>query len=225
MAVSHMIRLSVPHTEIARSDIREMAASGEAYLDHALVWRLFPGDDSDRDFLFRRMRADHDRRDYLIVAKRLPVPNFADCRCDCKAYDPAPSVGTRLRFDLRANPTIARKRAGRSSQRHDVLADAWYRSSPDNPAERSRPPLEIARDWLLQRSMQMGLQIDPDALMVKNYIQHRLRRHDRTIQFSSVDFSGIACVTDTEKIADALKRGIGHAKGFGCGLLLVRRAD
>jgi len=41
--------------------------------------------------------------------------------------------------------------------------------------------------------------------------------------FSSVDFTGDLEVTDVERFTRALFVGIGRAKAFGCGLLLVRR--
>lgn len=40
-----------------------------------------------------------------------------------------------------------------------------------------------------------------------------------------VDFAGELSVLDAGKFARALVTGIGHAKAFGCGLLLVRRLD
>ena len=223
--MSHMIRLSVPDTGLANSELRAMAGHGEAYLDHALVWRLFPGDGAGRDFLFRRMRVERGSRDYLIVAKRPPVPFAPDWRCESKSYDPALPIGTWLRFDLRANPTIARKQGGPRGRRHDVLADARYQSAPDPARDRVRPPSDVARDWLLQRADRIGLRIDGDALKADNYTQHRLHRKGRGIRFSSIDYSGLACVADTATLAAALTHGVGHAKGFGCGLLLIRRLD
>ena len=41
--------------------------------------------------------------------------------------------------------------------------------------------------------------------------------------FSSVDFVGDLEIADVEKFTKALFRGIGRAKAFGCGLLLIRR--
>ena len=41
--------------------------------------------------------------------------------------------------------------------------------------------------------------------------------------FSSVDFLGDLEITDVEKFTKALFKGIGRAKAFGCGLMLVKR--
>ena len=56
------------------------------------------------------------------------------------------------------------------------------------------------------------------------YRTHTVRRRGRApICFSTLDFSGLLTVTAPEKFLSALYGGIGPAKGFGCGLLLVKR--
>jgi len=57
----------------------------------------------------------------------------------------------------------------------------------------------------------------------EGYQWHALPRKGRDAGFSSVDFEGEIEVTDTELFTKALFDGIGPAKGFGCGLMLVRR--
>lgn len=47
-------------------------------------------------------------------------------------------------------------------------------------------------------------------------------KNDR-LRFSSVDFAGELIVRDAAEVGNALTQGIGQAKAFGCGLLLVRR--
>ncbi|MEA2080768.1 MAG: type I-E CRISPR-associated protein Cas6/Cse3/CasE [Pseudomonadota bacterium] len=46
----------------------------------------------------------------------------------------------------------------------------------------------------------------------------------KEINFSTLDYSGLLTVTDPELFKAALFQGIGPAKAFGCGLLLVRPA-
>ena len=43
------------------------------------------------------------------------------------------------------------------------------------------------------------------------------------MRFSTVDFSGELSVVGPAAFGEALRDGIGHAKAFGRGLLLVRR--
>ncbi len=69
-----------------------------------------------------------------------------------------------------------------------------------------------------------GFRAFADCLQVDAYRKHRLGRgDDKRIQFSTVDLGGVVEVTDVELAEAALRNGIGRARGFGCGLLLVRR--
>lgn len=70
-----------------------------------------------------------------------------------------------------------------------------------------------------------GFRVVADTLCVDAYRQHRLpRKGSAPIQFSTVDLSGVLEVVDVERTSEALLNGIGRARGFGCGLLLVRPA-
>ena len=57
----------------------------------------------------------------------------------------------------------------------------------------------------------------------EGYQWHALPRKGRDAGFSSVDFEGEIEVTDADLFTKALFDGIGPAKGFGCGLMFVRR--
>ncbi|WP_372703564.1 type I-E CRISPR-associated protein Cas6/Cse3/CasE [Candidatus Accumulibacter contiguus] len=90
-----------------------------------------------------------------------------------------------------------------------------------------RPALhELVSDtcgqWLFSRSPRLGFEIVQESLLVEAYTQHAEKKG--SLRFSSVDFSGVLRVTDAAAFSDALYGGIGHAKAFGCGLLLVRAA-
>ena len=75
--------------------------------------------------------------------------------------------------------------------------------------------------WLIECGRARGFEVDAAKLSVEAYTQHRGK--DEKLRFSSVDFSGELTVLDAGKFGAALTQGIGHAKAFGCGLLLVRR--
>ena len=240
-------------------------ASGDSYLDHALVWRLFPGDGAARDFVFR---ADRDRDGwptFLVVSAREPgaVPGLL--RVDPpKPYVPRLAVGEQVQFNLRANPTeatitlyteeeLAAYNAGRAASGkpskdrqerrtfHDVIMAAKKRAGhplPRDATEDQRAALEgaaeeAARAWFLKHAGDWGLEVlerenlltgelEP-ALEWNAYTPHRMPRQGRELAFSSLDYQGLARVADPEKLASALTGGVGRAKAFGCGLLLVRR--
>ena len=59
------------------------------------------------------------------------------------------------------------------------------------------------------------------AVRVDSYAQHRAERKD--IHFSTVDFTGELEISNATSFRKTLIAGIGHAKSFGCGMMLVRR--
>ncbi len=83
--------------------------------------------------------------------------------------------------------------------------------------------------WFAGRCERLGFAIVRDdskgrlKFQAEGYQWHALPRKGKVAGFSSVDFEGEIEVTDAELFGKALFDGIGPAKGFGCGLMLVRR--
>lgn len=85
-------------------------------------------------------------------------------------------------------------------------------------------------EWLDGVAKRNGFEIaltDKDELQrklqVDAYEQSKAGKRDHNIRFSAVDFSGELLVMNPDLFQRALFNGLGHAKAFGCGLLLVRR--
>ncbi|HQM47010.1 MAG TPA: type I-E CRISPR-associated protein Cas6/Cse3/CasE, partial [Smithellaceae bacterium] len=79
--------------------------------------------------------------------------------------------------------------------------------------------------WLEERSVSHGFSIEPNNIRADGYRQHKFfkRKGNNPISLSTVDFNGILTVTEPDVFIDkCLFKGIGPAKGFGCGLMLVR---
>ncbi len=203
-------------------------------------------------FLFRSEIRDGLPLFYLLSGVLPKAPTGA-WRVESKEYRPALCAGDRLVFSLRANPvnqakqdrdptTIEawaenRKQKGlrektltRKRIRHDVVMDAKRRMNWDALPPADRPPLnQIAYDagccWLRQREAELGCEFGSRNLKVDGHRVHRMRRR-RGIVLSTLDFEGELRVTDPAVfLSKALFTGIGPAKAFGCGLLLVRRLD
>jgi CRISPR system Cascade subunit CasE len=132
-------------------------------------------------------------------------------------------AGDWLRFDLRANPAVTRKTEGGGSRRHDVLMDAKRQAGKSDT--RNEAMNAAALQWLVARAPEWGLALREESVLTAGYTQHRLRHGGRQIAFSSLDYHGLAQVTDSERLVRALTLGVGHARGFGCGLLLARRVN
>ncbi len=204
---------------------REFVRQGEAYRDHAVVWKLFPGDDVPRDFVFRSLE---EPGTYFVVSARTPQPPAGLFDVQTKPYLPQLTEGEWLQFDLRANPTVSIRAEGDGagktrSRRHDVLMHAKRSVAPGDDVAVA---MEAAgREWIVSRAPAWGVEIAEENLQQNGYCQHRLRHKGRRIEFSSLEYRGLARVKDAALLRIALLEGVGHARGFGCGLMLVRRAN
>jgi CRISPR system Cascade subunit CasE len=202
-----------------------------AYAEHQWLWRLFPAaPGTPRDFLFRRRDVDGLPR-YYVVSKRPPLSAQPGWQIETKAYELRIEAGTRLRFDLRANPVVTRTVNGKSV-RHDVvmhekkrlLAQRELSHWTDVPHS-DRPAAydlihRACTAWLQARAPRLGFEVEAEAISVDGY--QRQAEKSGSLRFSTVNFSGLLTVRDAQAFATALCEGIGHAKAFGCGLLLVR---
>lgn len=84
-------------------------------------------------------------------------------------------------------------------------------------------------DWLREKGERLGFAVVRDGhkghlkYQAEGYQWHALPRKGKEAGFSSVDFEGEIEVVDAGLFSQALFCGIGPAKSFGCGLMLVRR--
>lgn len=232
--------LITPRPGFERRAVHEQLAG--AYGEHQWLWRFFPSPPgTERDFLFRRRDAEGLPRFY-VVSKRKPEPRSDAWQIQCREYRPQVPSGVRLSFELRANPVVSRT-GDKGAVRHDVVMDAkkrllaardlpnWKAWKPDRTTADGQPdpppPLydlvhTACTDWLTGRAGQYGFALDQSTVSVAAYEQHGGKRGQ--LRFSTVDLSGELVVTDAERFVGALANGIGRAKAFGCGLLLVRPA-
>lgn len=118
--------------------------------------------------------------------------------------------------------------------RHDVVMDAkqrmgWKNMPPDDRPSLAHVAYEAGSYWIRNKEARMGCKIKPENLRVDGHFVHCLKgRRDeqgrcRGIVLSTLDFEGELSVTDPGIFMSALLNGVGPAKSFGCGLLLVRR--
>lgn len=235
------IELDPRHT--GAHDAVAQCLGGSAYDDHQFLWNFFPAPQgAPRDFLFRRFDPQAGRTQplfYCVSARPAVAPHPA-WQVSCREYAPQVRAGDRLRFDLRVNPTEARKRDGKS-RRDDVVMHAKKRIAAEHgvtrwadvPETARRPLYELAYEavstWLggaggSGLAARYGFRV-ADELRVDGYRRHRFaHRGLKDIELSTVDLGGTLEVTSAEPFERALLEGVGHGKAFGCGLLLVQRA-
>ena len=211
----------------------------DPYGQHQLLWKLFdlPRTSSPEQtaFLFRSEQNDGLPL-FFVVSRVVPRDASGKWRIEPREYRPELRAGDRLAFKLRANPIVSRGAAkGQRGQRHDVVMDAkqrlgWKDLPPDERPSLAHVAYEAGSCWLREKETRLGCLIEAKCLRVDSHFDYRLKgRRDekgncRGIALSTLDFEGELSVTDPEIFLPALLKGIGSAKAFGCGLMLVRRA-
>lgn len=203
-----------------------LSRHGSAYRDHALIWRLFSDRAVERDFIFRHEHRPGGQGMYYVVSQREPQLDPDLFEVQTKVYEPRLAIGEWVRFDLRANPTVARRSpTDKNSKRHDVLMEAKIKCADLPQAQHVDFIKNAAIEWITTRAERWGLMLDPEHVSIDGYTQHKLRHKQRNIEFSSLDYRGVAQVQDDGLLLRALFDGVGHARAFGCGLMLVRRLE
>ena len=119
--------------------------------------------------------------------------------------------------------------------RHDVVMEAKKRIGFKTLPRDRRPHVatliqKAGMTWLKEKEEKFGFFVEDNQekpqVRVDGYLQHTLYkgRGTRPITFSTLDFDGILTVIDPDIfVTKCLFTGIGPAKAFGCGLMLVRR--
>jgi len=131
-----------------------------------------------------------------------------------KPVRPRLATGQRLRFRLRANPTVRRVFGGPSAE-----------GEPKQSGVRVGVYGEDAqRAWLDRKASQSGFRVLDCRVADRGLQMARRRNGAPPLRHLCVDFDGLLEVTDPNLLATALASGIGSAKAFGFGLLSLARA-
>ncbi len=184
---------------------------------HRALWTLFPGIERQPNepapFLYRMERLNLAQGAEVLLQSAIEPKKTSD-RAQLLAlrqFDPQPREGQPLAFRLTANVTKAIR-------------------DKDNPERKIRVPLikeEQQRAWLERK-------LEGAASVIRNlHIQPHpplyFRKGRRPGKIVTVSFEGELVVGNTQALTRLLigdadhAPGIGPAKAFGCGLLLVRR--
>ena len=221
---------------------------------HHLVWSLFAGAaDATRDFLFRETTRPGGRPTFLVLSARPPAAGARLFEVETKPFAPSLAPGDRLGFSLHANPTVqaGHPKTGVKG-RYDVMSMAVMRL-PANAAkpEKARAVEDAARRWLGRQALASGFRIferfdpeseagdepppgfewipcdgdeEPLALTASGFQSAAVPGKRAAGRLGLIDYDGVLTVADPVLFLDAIGRGFGRAKAYGCGLMLIRRA-
>ncbi|WP_321507317.1 type I-E CRISPR-associated protein Cas6/Cse3/CasE [uncultured Methanoregula sp.] len=214
-----------------RSDAAEKKEFWEhvdsAYHMHSLVWDLFTdGPERKRDFIYRQ-DAVHGLPAFFCVSDRVPNDRKGIWIVEPKPYAPVVKKDQVFSFVLRANPIRAKRDEEHKQHRHDVVMEAktHLKEKQDVLPREADIVQEAGFVWLAQKGEANGFSIRDEDIRADGYLQHRFKKAKRNheIMISTIDFTGLLTVTDPDAFIRALFTGIGPSKGFGCGMMMIKR--
>ncbi len=217
------------------NSIRQLLAMGQGPVSHNLVWMLFSDTpDHRRDFLFR----EDSKGVFYILSTRPPSdPHHLFDLDPAKPFMPRLQAGDILQFSLRANPVVRRntprmRKDGKGRDvpvrvKDDVIMAAMHDLPKIRRAECRHEMIQTkGREWLEREARRKGFAIYKAErnLRIDGYQQARITRKGAPpLQYSSLDFDGLLQVTAPPLFLASIKEGFGSARGFGCGLMLIKR--
>ena len=216
---SALMPLLNPHDSAKRTDAH-----------HRLIWSVFSDSAArERDFLWR----NEGKGKFYTLSRRRPRLSELFQAHETKIFDPVLHVGDRLQYTLRANATRDRaiisrmekhERRGKS-RRVDVVMDLLHRAGEEESRAsiRSRIAQSAAEAWIARQGAAKGFVAR--STVVEGYSTIELGRTRRDgATFGILDLAGEIEVVDPRTFLAALAVGFGRAKGWGCGLMLIRRS-
>lgn len=192
---------------------------------HAGVLGCFPPDVSDNSrILWRVDSSDRLRHDLLVVSE---VPPSFDGLAEQIGWSDTPTwrsvdyerflsqlrSGQQWVFRLKANPTVT------------IV-------QPHERRGKRIPLVKVSQQmtWLTDRCMKWGFTIpmgsagEPNVSLSNRERISFQRHHDGAsgiVHLQTVQFDGVLEITDPETLRRTLTRGVGSAKGYGCGLMTL----
>jgi CRISPR system Cascade subunit CasE len=197
---------------------------------HRLIWSLFADEPGrQRDFLWRDDGGEAwRRRTFLTLSARPPQDAVRLFDFETKPFAPVLAPGQRLRFRLRASPSInLPDPSAKRGKRKDPVSVALNKLPEKGRTQRDDVIQQVGRAWLERQGARTGFTLtEPTLLRVDGEDHRALPRSGMRdpIRFSVLDFEGLLEVTDPALFLTGLAKGFGRAKAFGCGLMLIRSA-
>lgn len=222
---------------LSRATLRITRGGGAAerrstapYLVHQAVADLF-GDRADRGYLYRVTGESPGEREVLILSHTPPIaPEEAGSpehrratAVQSKPFAPSLSPGQLLDYEIRVNATRVRRgpeldRRGKLRQhRHDVWEIVW-----NQDRETERTPHEVYGEWLAHQLQGVADVLDT-RITERGEVEARRGDRGDVPRFVTTNLIGTLRIQDPASFMEAVAKGIGRAKAFGCGLLCISR--
>lgn len=171
------------------------------YNAHKALWKTFPGREKDnRDFLYRM---DKKEDVYIVIMLSESKPEATIDLDLIRIVEPQIVFKKEkpYRFSLRANPV---KRLSEQRVRVPLVGE------------------ENLNIWLSKKLTGVAKLFDVTTVSRANL---NFCKGDNWGKITTVDFEGVIQCEDPQNLLNLVRSGIGPAKAFGCGLLLLKKND
>jgi len=182
----------------------------DCYTWHKAIWQCFPNrPDADRDFLFRLDEVPTGVLVHVLSPHEPQRPAFCAAEhWQIKAVPAQFLEHEHYRFDVVCNPGRKVKAFTSDGQRKKNSR----REAIINPDEQ--------RAWLARKAEQNGFEVLPGVRLDPSS-SHPFWKDQKQGTHISVRFSGVLRVTQRDDFCRAFHKGLGSARGFGFGMLLL----
>ena len=203
--MTYLTQATIDHATAAKRGLRD------TYDWHQAVWKAFRGRDGQQRNFLTRLDERNDGFRFLIVSAEIPTrPDW--CPEDCWQTKPIPEkyfCKSRYAFQLCANPT---KKVTK------LQPDGSPTKNGKRVPLRSREELVA---WMQRKGEQGGFVVEEAMLRTIPRGREHFAKDGARGLHSTVEYQGMLTVTDPAKFHETFTRGIGSAKAFGFGLLVI----
>lgn len=202
----------------------------DIYLLHQKVWGLVSyRKHQKRDFLYRIEYDAYQNIKFLyLLAPHMVTPKENIKVAVSPEYQPQVESGESLCFKLRANPIVRKKENGRAKD-CDIVMDAKHQFKRKGQSYLNLFSMDelihnVGMQWLIRKGEHHGFMVKALDVKIDNYQEYSIKAAGKqSFALKTLDFEGKLRITNAGSFKTTLIDGIGRAKAFGCGLMLVKR--
>ena len=190
--------------------------------EHHLVWSLFDREETERNWLYRRLTD----RTLRLVSTRAPKSSpYATVVTTREQNFDWLQGGMRLLFKLRAN-AVQRVIVDGKTRKVDVVMHALLLSTEERSERREETTQTAYFAWMQRQGVTHGFAIERGSFqVVAHYRERILRRNAAPALINCGEVVGLLTVIDPQALATCLSQGLGASRSFGCGLMEVARIN
>lgn len=182
----------------------------DCYAWHKAIWQCFPNrPDASRDFLFRLDEVPAGTLVHVLSPHEPQRPDFCtEDHWQIKAVPPCFMKYNCYRFDVICNP----------GRKVEAFTSDGQRKKNSRREAIIKPDEQNA--WLDRKAAANGFEVLP-GMRIDPSTRYSFRKDHRSGTHIGVRFSGVLRVTQRDEFCRAFHKGLGSARGFGFGMLLL----